>query len=77
MVSQKAQFKITTQIDAGTGVGAVANDVAQTENLVDTLLLDVVKNSTQCFRIAMDIADNRVPTQCKLTGWGSRSIDRV
>ena len=60
-------------IDAGEGLGAVADDVAQADDLFDPARFDVFQDPAQGGRVAMDIADNGGRHDECLTGsrvWG-------
>ena len=46
------------KVEAFARVGAVADDVAQAENLFDALTAGIGKNSLERFQIAVNVADN-------------------
>ena len=57
VVAQQANSTPPHAIDALTGIGAVANDVAQAIDLFDRLGIDVFEHGLEGFEVAVDIAD--------------------
>src|SRR5207247_134539 len=46
------------EIQAGPGIGAVADDVPQTVDLVHALLLDVAEHRLECGKVGVDVRDD-------------------
>ena len=59
MVAEQAGLGLFDhQVKTFARVGAVADDVAETENFVDLLVRNVRKHRLKCFEIAVDVADD-------------------
>jgi hypothetical protein len=61
VVAQNRPGEAHHPVDALPRVRAVAHDVAQTGDLIDTLCLHIGKHCLECFQVAVDIAQNRPP----------------
>src|SRR5262249_40332908 len=58
VVAQQAHVARHDQVDAFARVGTVADDVTETVDFGDPLLLDICQHGLETFEVAMDIADD-------------------
>ena len=56
MIAKYARVKAGNYIQTGLWIGTVAYDVAQTDNLVAFLLLDISQDALQSFQVAVYVA---------------------
>ncbi len=54
-----AALKATNHLDAFSGVRAIADNVAQTDHLLNPFQRDIGQDSLQSLEIAVDIGENR------------------
>ena len=57
MISQDAYLGLHDQIDALARIGAIADNVTQTEDLCDLLGLNISQDSLEPFEVTMNVTD--------------------
>lgn len=59
MIAAEAEFSMLgDEIEAGSGIRPVADNVAQAINLLDAAALDVEQHSLERFEVRVDVGDN-------------------